>query len=102
MASGSDATPPHRHEKRSKHNHDPAASSWLTRRNKASCPRDAAGVRGRGRSARARGTLAQGPPPLVGAAAREFIPGIEMCPLLIRLRKPSIKKAGLLLMMCAP
>lgn len=81
MASGSDASPSRHREKRSKHNQDLTESSWLTGRTKASCPRDAASVHGRGCGARAHGAQAQDPPPLVGATAREFIPGLGDVPI---------------------
>ena len=78
MASSGDDTPPHHSEKRSKRTQDPTASSRLTGCTKASLSCDAAG----GHGARACAARAQAPAlvPPIGAAAREFVPGISDVP----------------------
>ena len=55
MASGSDESPPRRHEKRSKKNQDPTDTSKPSGYTKATWSHDVGGARGRGRAARARG-----------------------------------------------
>ena len=76
MASSGDASPPHCSEKRSKRTQDPAASSQLTRRTKASLSCDAVG----GHGAHAHAARAQAQAPLVGATALEFVPGLGDVP----------------------
>lgn len=81
MASGSDDSPPHHQDKRSKKNNDPTGSFKPSGRTKVACPCDAASARGRGRGAHARGAQAStqapaDPPPYVGAIAWDRVPGI--------------------------
>ena len=76
MASSVDASPPRCSEKHSKQTQDPTASSQLTGRTKASLSHDAVG----GRGACAHDAHAQAQAPLIGAAAREFVPGIGDVP----------------------
>lgn len=55
MASGSDESPPRRHEKHSKKNQDPTDTSKPSGCTKAMWSHDASGAHGCGRAARARG-----------------------------------------------
>ena len=76
MVSSGDASPPRRSEKCSKQTQDPTASSQPMGRTKASLSCDTAGDRG----AHARAARAQAQAPPIGAAAREFVPGLGDVP----------------------